>query len=130
MDGLRPKSFTILQRERSEYLGVPEGSFFKRSRSFARWNQSLRHSPNSKKNERIFNLAVFALAFFAGRQDRELLGAISRGLLDCPCEFKLHRLRHGFSLSNPLLLDIARLSRKSLTLRQTMMAGRRWERSF
>ena len=29
MDGLRLKSFTILQRERSEYLGVPEGSFSK-----------------------------------------------------------------------------------------------------
>ena len=32
-----------------------------------------------------FNDPVFALAFFSGRQDRELLGAISRGLLDCPC---------------------------------------------
>ena len=29
MGGLRLKSFTILQRERSEYLGVPEGSFSK-----------------------------------------------------------------------------------------------------
>ena len=29
MDGLRLKSFTILQRERSEYLGVLEGSFSK-----------------------------------------------------------------------------------------------------
>jgi hypothetical protein len=25
-----------------------------------------------------------AFAFLSGRQDRELLGAISRGLLDCP----------------------------------------------
>jgi len=30
-------------------------------------------------------LTLFALAFFSRRQDRELLGAISRGLLDCPC---------------------------------------------
>ena len=29
MDGLWLKSFTILQRERSEYPGVPEGSFSK-----------------------------------------------------------------------------------------------------
>ena len=27
---------------------------------------------------------LFAFAFFSRRQDRELLGAISRGLLDCP----------------------------------------------
>jgi hypothetical protein len=32
-----------------------------------------------------FNRAIFALAFFSRRQDRELPGAISRGLLDCPC---------------------------------------------
>ena len=31
-----------------------------------------------------FNHALFAFAFFARRQDRELPGAISRGLLDCP----------------------------------------------
>ncbi len=31
-----------------------------------------------------FNHALFAFAFFSRRQDRELLGAISRGLLDCP----------------------------------------------
>jgi hypothetical protein len=37
----------------------------------ARWNQSLKHSLN-------------AFAFFSRRQDREPLGAISRGLLDCP----------------------------------------------
>src|SRR5258705_13786035 len=38
------------------------------------------------ENEREnFNDAVFAFAFFSRRQDRELLGAISRGLLDCPC---------------------------------------------
>jgi hypothetical protein len=30
MDGLRPKSFTILKRERSEYLGVPEGKLSKK----------------------------------------------------------------------------------------------------
>jgi hypothetical protein len=29
MDGLRLKSFTILQQARSEYLGVPEGRFSK-----------------------------------------------------------------------------------------------------
>jgi hypothetical protein len=32
-----------------------------------------------------FNHALLAFAFFSGQQDRELLGAISRGLLDCPC---------------------------------------------
>jgi hypothetical protein len=31
-----------------------------------------------------FNHALFAFVFFPRRQDRELLGAISRGLLDCP----------------------------------------------
>jgi hypothetical protein len=30
MDGLQLKSFTILQRERLEYLGVLEGNFSKR----------------------------------------------------------------------------------------------------
>ena len=45
--------------------------------------------------------------------------------------FKAHRIRDGFSVSNALLLgQSARLSRKSLTHRQTMMAGRHWERSF
>jgi hypothetical protein len=31
-----------------------------------------------------FNQALFAFAFFSRRQDQELLGAVSRGLLDCP----------------------------------------------
>jgi hypothetical protein len=30
-------------------------------------------------------LTLFASAFFSRRQDRELPGAISRGLLGCPC---------------------------------------------
>ena len=34
-----------------------------------------------------FNNALFALAFFFRRQDRELPGAISRGPLDCPRRF-------------------------------------------
>jgi hypothetical protein len=34
--------------------------------------------------EAIFNHALLALAFFSRRQDRELLDAISRGLLDYP----------------------------------------------
>jgi hypothetical protein len=38
--------------------------------------------PESEREN--FNDAVFALAFFSRRQDRELLGATSRGLLDCP----------------------------------------------
>ena len=33
----------------------------------------------------VINEAVFALAFFSRPQDRELLGATSRGLLGCPC---------------------------------------------
>ena len=32
-----------------------------------------------------FNNALFPLAYFSRRQDRELPGAISRGLLGCPC---------------------------------------------
>ena len=41
-------------------------------------------------------------------------------------EFKVHRFRDGFSVSNALLLDqSAKLSCKSLTHRQTMIAGRR-----
>ena len=39
----------------------------------------------TRKRTENFNHAVFTLAFFSRRQDRELLGAISRGLLDCPC---------------------------------------------
>jgi hypothetical protein len=39
----------------------------------------------AESEREIFNHAVFTLAFFSRRQDRELLGAISRGLLDCPC---------------------------------------------
>jgi hypothetical protein len=58
----------------------------------------------SERERENFNHAVFALAFFSRRQDRELLGAISRGLLDCPVEFKVHRLRDGFSVGNALLL--------------------------
>ena len=38
----------------------------------------------SERERQNFNHALFALAFFSQRQDRELLGAISRGLLDCP----------------------------------------------
>ena len=40
--------------------------------------------PQEREN---FNRAVFALAFFSRPQDRELLGAISRGLPDCPRRF-------------------------------------------
>ena len=39
----------------------------------------------SEKEQEDFNHAVFVLAFFSRQQDRELLGAISRDLLDCPC---------------------------------------------
>jgi len=37
---------------------------------------------SAQREQENFNQAVFALAFFSQRQDRELLGAISRGLLD------------------------------------------------
>ena len=37
-----------------------------------------------KENRGNFNHALFALAFFSRRQDRELRGAIFRGLRDCP----------------------------------------------
>jgi hypothetical protein len=39
---------------------------------------------DSERERENFNHTLFALAFFSRRQDRELLGAISRGLLDCP----------------------------------------------
>jgi hypothetical protein len=55
--------------------------------------------PESEREN--FNQAVFALAFFSRQQDRELLGAISRGLLDCPVDFRVHPTRNGFSVSNP-----------------------------
>ena len=42
---------------------------------------------SAQRERENFNYAVFALAFFSRRQDRELPGAISRGLLDCPCRF-------------------------------------------
>jgi hypothetical protein len=67
-----------VQRTRSAFRRRAQRNAFRRrgarqhSGSFARWNQSLRDSLN-------------ALAFFSRRQDRELLGAISRGLLDCSC---------------------------------------------
>ena len=38
----------------------------------------------SERERENFNQPLFALAFFSRRQDRELPGAISRGLLDCP----------------------------------------------
>jgi len=42
--------------------------------------------PKRLKREREnFNHALFAFPFFSRRQDRELLGAISLGLLECPC---------------------------------------------
>jgi hypothetical protein len=34
---------------------------------------------------------------FLGQQDRELPGAMSRGLLDRPSGFKVHRLGHGLA---------------------------------
>ena len=40
--------------------------------------------PQLQRERENFNHALFALAFFSRRQDRELPGAISRGLLDCP----------------------------------------------
>ena len=39
-----------------------------------------------KKNGK-FNLPFLAFAFFSEQQDRGLLDAISRDLLDCPCRF-------------------------------------------
>jgi hypothetical protein len=42
---------------------------------------------SAQRERENFNQAVFVLAFFFRRQDRELLGAISRGLLDRPCPF-------------------------------------------
>ena len=39
-----------------------------------------------RKRTRNFNLLFLTFEFFSGRRGRELLGAISRGLLDCPCQ--------------------------------------------
>jgi uncharacterized coiled-coil protein SlyX len=44
-------------------------------------------SRSPERERENFNHALFGLAFFSRRQDRELLGAISRGLLDCPRRF-------------------------------------------
>jgi hypothetical protein len=38
----------------------------------------------SERERENFNHALFAFAVFSRRRDRELLGAISRGLLECP----------------------------------------------
>jgi hypothetical protein len=46
---------------------------------------------SAQRERENFNYALFAFAFFSRRQDRELLGAISRGLLDVHVEFKVHR---------------------------------------
>ena len=44
----------------------------------------IRHLGSTREPEN-FSHALFAFPFFYRRQDRELLGAIFRGLLDCPC---------------------------------------------
>ena len=44
-----------------------------------------RHKCLAEYGRANFNHAAFALAFFSRRQDRELPGAMSRGLLDRPC---------------------------------------------
>ena len=84
-----------------------------------------------QENERISTLPFLLWHFSPGDK-----------IDNCPAQFlavcwivrvelKIHRLRDGFSVSNALLCgQSARLSRKSLIHRQTMMAGRRWERSF
>ena len=52
-----------------------------------------------------FKHALFALAFFSRRQDRELPGAISPGLLGLSASsLRSIALRDGFSVSNALLL--------------------------
>src|SRR5258705_8595953 len=63
------------------------GIFFRQCRrrgKFLRPRIALQKCLPEREREN-FNHAVFALAFFSRRQDRELPGAISRGLLDCPC---------------------------------------------
>jgi hypothetical protein len=78
-----------------------------------------------------FNHALFALHFSPGDKIQNCPAQFLAICCIVHVQFKVHRLRHGFSVSNALLLNqSARLSRKTLTHRQTMMAGRRWERSF
>jgi hypothetical protein len=67
-----------------------DGSSFPRTRNFLPSEQKARGKflgPRialQNACQKYFNQAVFALAFFSQRRDRELPGAISRGLLDCP----------------------------------------------
>jgi hypothetical protein len=60
------------------------GIFFRQCRrrgKFLRPRIALQNASQKEEPEN-FNHALFALAFLSRRQDRELLGAISRGLLD------------------------------------------------
>ena len=59
---------------------IAHREFFKRGNIKNRTTKCL-----PERERENFNQALFALAFFSRRQDRELPGAISRGLLDCPC---------------------------------------------
>ncbi len=76
------------------YLGFPSSTKNSGTRNFLPSEQKagkISRTENrtakclSERERENFNHAVFALAFFSRRQDRESPGAISRGLLDCPC---------------------------------------------
>jgi hypothetical protein len=84
-----------------------------------------------KENERISTMPFLLWHFSPGDKIQNCPAQFLAICCIVHVQFKVHRLRHGFSVSNALLLNqSARLSRKTLTHRQTMMAGRRWERSF
>jgi len=55
--------------------------FFKKRFPSLQWGLAIQIVRSLKA---IAETQLNALAFFSRRQDRELLGAISRGLLDCP----------------------------------------------
>ena len=65
-------------------------------------NRTTKCLPETEREN--FDDAAFALAFSSRRQDRELPGAISRGLLDCLRRIQGYRLRDGFSVSNAIVL--------------------------
>src|SRR4030095_10881505 len=75
------------------------------SSSFARWNQSLRRSPNSKENERISTRPFLFSHFSPGNKIENCSAQFLPVCWTVHVEFKLHRLRDGFSVSNALLLD-------------------------
>jgi hypothetical protein len=76
-----------------------------------------------KENDRISTIPLLLSHFSSGDKIENCPAQFLAVCWIVCVEFKLHHLRDGFSVSNARLLNqSARLSRKSLTHRQTMMA--------